>query len=69
MKTSRIQITFNEEMGCYAAEESGPGLCVAFGESPEEAVAKLEFAKTLRAECEICAGQDTKQGGQVGHDH
>ena len=69
MTTPGIKITFNEDMGCYTAEEPGPGSCVAFGKTPEEAVAKLEFAKTLWADCESCRSEDASAEADPGHHH
>ena len=58
MTTPAIKITFNEDTGFFTAEERGKGLYVSFGKTPEEAMARLEFAKTLWSDCELCKALD-----------
>lgn len=58
MKTPRVEISFNEAIGMYTAEEHGhEGLCAAFGRTPEEAMARLQLAKSLFTDCELCKAE------------
>jgi hypothetical protein len=55
MRKPEIRITFDAGTKLYAAEETiGEGICGAFGRTPEEAMARLELAKALTSDCELC---------------
>lgn len=55
MKSAKITVTFNEDAGLYAAEETdGVANFMAFGQTPEEAMERLDLAKSLTCDCELC---------------
>jgi hypothetical protein len=55
MKRNEVAVSFDEAIGMYRAEERlANGLCSAFGATPEEAKAKLSFAKSLWSGCRLC---------------
>lgn len=54
MKKPDIEISFDEQMGSYKAEDRGYGLCTGFGNTPDEAVAWLEELKTRMVGRECC---------------
>lgn len=57
MKDHHINISYSEEDGGYIADVPDLQLCSAFGETPAEALAEVEQAKTAWLEAAKEAGK------------
>ena len=66
MTKPRIRTTFDATTKQCTAEETADGaIYCAFGSTPEEAIARLELAKALTSDCELCREERGRAGGKA----